>query len=68
MEQIENITIPINRYNELIQEEQKSKQYKAYCLENTQNNQLIKALVTIESKNLYQLIKENQEKEKQENE
>ena len=63
MEPIENITISLNRYDELIQEEQKSKQYKAYCLENTHNNQLMKALVTIESKNLYQLIKENQDKE-----
>ena len=63
MREVENITIPLIRYNELIKEEQKSKQYKAYCLENTQNNQLMKALVTIESKNLYQLIKESQKEE-----
>ena len=68
MEEIENKTIPLNRYNELIKEEQKAKQYKAYCLENTHNNQLMKALTTIGSKNLYQLIIENQNKEKNKNE
>ncbi len=57
-----DVTISLERYSELIQEEQKAKQYRNYLLENTQNNQLNKALCTIECKNLFQIIKEEQEK------
>lgn len=64
----ENITINLKRYEELICAEQKAEQYKNYLLENTQNNQLTRALTTIECKNLYQLIKENQNKEEKINE
>lgn len=62
------ITISLEEYRELIYYKQKSEQYKNYLLENTQNNQLTKALCVIECKNLYQLVTEKQEKEKKKNE
>lgn len=63
-----NITISLERYNELIQAEQKAKQYKNYFLENTQNNQFNKTLCAIECKTLYQLIKESQVEKGEKNE
>ena len=43
-------------YEELIELKTKANQYKKYILENTNNNQLVKAMVTIEGKNIYMLI------------
>lgn len=58
------ILVHKNEYEKLIKFKTKAIQYKKYILENTNNNQLVKAMVTIESKNLYKLIQENNEEEK----
>ncbi len=52
--------ILLNRkeYERLIKYEMKAEQYKNYILDNSNNNNLVKAMVTIEGKNLYQLIDE----------
>lgn len=62
------ITITLEQYEELVKAKLKAEQYKNYFLENTQNNQMTKAVTTIECKNLYQLIVQSQKKEEQEDE
>lgn len=57
------ITIPLEEYNKLIESRTKAEQYKNFLMENSNNNQITKGLVIIEGKNLYQLIKEKQNKE-----
>lgn len=57
------ITIPLEEYNKLIESRTKAEQYKNFLIENSNNNQITKGLVIIEGKNLYQLIKEKQNKE-----
>ncbi len=56
----EYILMHKNEYEELIKMKTKANQYKQYILDNTNNNQLVKAMVTIEGKSLYQLIKESE--------
>ena len=63
----ENITISLEEYKDLIRSKQKAEQYKKYFLENTQNNLLNKIMCTIECKNLFELIKEEQNKEENKN-
>lgn len=55
------ILIHKQEYEKLIETRTKYNQYKNYVLENTQNNNLVKAMVAIEGKNLYKLIKEKNE-------
>lgn len=50
-----------NDYETLIKAKTKAEQYRKYILENTNNNNLVRAMVTIEGKNLFQLVKENEE-------
>lgn len=50
-------------YERLIKYKTKAEQYRNYILENTNNNNLVKAMVTIEGKNLYNLIEESKNKE-----
>lgn len=50
-------------YEILIKCKTKAEQYKNYILDNTNNNGLVKAMVTIEGKNLYRLIEEKNNKE-----
>ncbi len=64
----QEITITLEQYEELVKAKLKAEQYKNYFLENTQNNQMTKAVTTIECKNLYQLIVQSQKKEEQEDE
>lgn len=52
------ILISKNEFEKLIEIRTKYNQYKNYVLSNTQNNNLIKTMVAIEGKNLYQLIDE----------
>ncbi|MCI9015769.1 MAG: hypothetical protein HFJ53_01165 [Clostridia bacterium] len=59
----QEITITLEQYEELVKAKLKAEQYKNYFLENTQNNQITKAVTTIECKNLYELITEAQNKE-----
>ena len=48
----QEITITLEQYEELVKAKLKAEQYKNYFLENTQNNQITKAVTTIECKNL----------------
>lgn len=52
------ILIELSRYEELIKAEQRAEQYKKFLTNNTSNNHITKALITIEGKNLYELITE----------
>lgn len=52
------ILVNIKDYEKLIEIRSKYNQYKNYILNNTQNNNLVKTMVAIEGKNLYQLIDE----------
>lgn len=52
-----------SEYDKLLEMKTKYNQYKRYILENTQNNNLVKAMVAIEGKNLYKLIKEKNEED-----
>lgn len=52
------ILISKNESEKLIEIRTKYNQYKNYVLSNTQNNNLVKTMVAIEGKNLYQLIDE----------
>lgn len=52
------ILISKNEFEKLIEIRTKYNQYKNYVLSNTQNNNLVKTMVAIEGKNLYQLIDE----------
>lgn len=52
------ILVKIKDYEKLIEIRSKYNQYKNYILNNTQNNNLVKTMVAIEGKNLYQLIDE----------
>lgn len=56
------IVITKEEYKELLECKVKAKQYKSYILDNTNNNNLVKAMITIEGKNLYELIDENKRK------
>lgn len=57
------VVLDKEEYNRLLQTKTKYNQYKKYILNNTQNNHLVKAMTTIEGKNLYDLIQENMEEE-----
>lgn len=50
-------------YEMLIKYKTKSEQYKNYILDNTNNNNLVKAMVIIEGKSLFKLIEEKNNKE-----
>lgn len=50
-------------YKMLIKYKTKSEQYKNYILDNTNNNNLVKAMVIIEGKSLFKLIEEKNNKE-----
>lgn len=50
-------------YEVLIKCKQKSEQYRNYILDNSNNNNLVKAMVTIEGKSFYKLIEESKERE-----
>lgn len=52
------ILISKNEFEKLIEIRTKYNQYKNYVLSNTQNNNLVKTMVAIEGKTLYQLIDE----------
>lgn len=66
MPEEKTITITVKEYEELIREKTKSEQYRNFLIDNSNNNQTTKALVIIEGKNLYQLIKEKENKNKEE--
>lgn len=55
------IEISLERYEELIKAEHKAEQYKNAILANTSNNQFVKIMTCIESKNLYELLSELKE-------
>lgn len=55
------VVLDKEEYGQLLQIRTKYNQYKKYILNNTQNNNLVKAITTIEGKNLYELIQENKE-------
>lgn len=57
------VVLDKEEYNQLLQTKTKYNQYKKYILNNTQNNHLVKAMTTIEGRNLYDLIQENMEEE-----
>lgn len=65
--QEQTITLTLKEYEELIKFKTKANQYKKFLIDNSNNNQMTKALVIIEGKNLYQLIKENEKENKEEN-
>lgn len=65
--QEQTITLTLKEYEELIAFKTKANQYKKFLIDNSNNNQMTKALVIIEGKNLYQLIKENERENKEEN-
>ena len=64
----ENITISLEEYRDLIRAKHKAEQYKKYFLSNTQNNMLNKIMCTIECKDLFELVKEEQNRKENENE
>ena len=57
----QTISLTLKEYEELIEFKTKANQYKKFLIDNSNNNQMTKALIIIEGKNLYQLIKENKE-------
>lgn len=63
-EECDVILIKPEKYEELIKAKTKAEQYRNFLIDNSNNNQMTKALVTIEGKNLYQLIKEKEREEK----
>lgn len=60
------ISLSLKEYEELIEFKTKANQYKKFLIDNSNNNQMTKALIIIEGKNLYQLIKENEKENKEE--
>ena len=63
MEEKDYVLITKKEFEKLIKSKTKAEQYKKSILKNTQNNHLVKAMVTIEGKNLYELIEEKEEKQ-----
>jgi hypothetical protein len=62
----QTISLTLKEYEELIEFKTKANQYKKFLIDNSNNNQMTKALIIIEGKNLYQLIKENEKENKEE--
>lgn len=57
--ELKDYTLIMNsKYEQLIEMKTKYEQYKNYILNNTQNNNLVKAMVAIEGKNLFELLDE----------
>lgn len=62
----QTISLTLKEYEELIEFKTKASQYKKFLIDNSNNNQMTKALIIIEGKNLHQLIKENEKENKEE--
>ena len=62
----QTISLTLKEYEEIIEFKTKANQYKKFLIDNSNNNQMTKALIIIEGKNLYQLIKENEKENKEE--
>lgn len=62
----QTISLTLKEYEELIEFKTKANQYKKFLIDNSNNNQMTKALIIIEGKNLHQLIKENEKENKEE--
>ena len=56
------ITVPLDRYTELIKAEQKYSQYKQYLI-NTSTNKGIEFMKAVERKNIWDIIEQNKESE-----